>query len=223
VSECLGWASYAYLAGAHTEQGPTLAKLTEFILSEYTLNVTALSDVQAPATAVTLAAMMRLDRLDLGEQIASLLFNSISSHGGNLARTDIDDDRIIDYLLARSRGDYSQCNGLLEQPIELLTILIICAESLGLEDVFNDDLWTLDHVVLAAYITSDFTEYGDGRMEKGDYRTWQIGADVFRCSDLKRNWGAQAATSDLLARNGAIIGSLLHGDRTPWFLIMGAG
>ncbi|MDF4003295.1 caspase family protein [Luteibacter sp. PPL552] len=219
VSQCLGWASYAYLATPSTERAKTLSELASFILAEYALNVVAMSDTQAPATAVTLRALHQLKRLDLGEQLASLLFNSLSSHGGSLARTDIDEEKVVDYLLARSHRDFSRCIGLLEQPTELLTVLITCAGRFGLEDTFDDDLWTLDHVFLAAYVTSDFKEYGDSRMENGDYRTWQIGADIFCCADLTRHWGDHSVPEDAIDSSGAIVGSLLHRDRSPWFLI----
>ena len=229
IAKVLGWMGAAVLlhhadATQRENCAHLFAALLRFLLDKYTGSVVTISDLQAPYWTVALAVAVRL-RLDAeAEELAGLLFNSMISCQARLARWDIPADSTLDYLLARSDGDYSKVPDLIARPNETLTVLLRTAPLLDLSDTFDRDLWRLDGVAFSAYLNPDFSVYGDDMMENGQNLAWAIGHDIFRVADLNRSWPSISLTpsSDALGAV-AVLASLLYPDRVPWFCLDNAG
>lgn len=222
ISRILGWTAAAFRLFdpgdmRRDEANCVFTALLRLLLERYTLSIVTMSDAQAPFWAVALTRASALGLTAEAEQLAGLLFNSLLSCHGNLARCDIPADETLRYLEARNVEDFEQAGDLIDRPIETLTVLLRAAAKLKLTDVFDEDLWEIDGVALSAYLTGDLNQYGAEMMVEGQNLVWEVGRSVFRVSDLERTWPESPLPHDELQAAAAILGSLLYPDRVPWF------
>jgi hypothetical protein len=127
---------------------------------------------------------------------------------------------VLDYLVARQRGDFTSVLDLVERPDETTSVLLKAAASLDLAEVFDQALWELDGHVFLAYLNDDFAQFGAERMSGGENLVWTVGQNIFRVSDLVASWPTAAPKpGDRIAAAGVVLASLLYPDRTPWFVL----
>jgi hypothetical protein len=204
----------------HAEAETIFARLLFQILQLYAGSVIAMSDAQASCWAVALSRAALLGLTEEAEQLAGLLYNSLIACKGEVARADIPADKVLDYLIARQRGDFASVFELVERPDETTAVLLKAAALFGLDEVFDLALWELDGHVFLAYLNGDFAQFGAETMSGGENLVWTIGHNIFRVSDLVANWPSAAPRpSDNVTAAGAVLASLLYPDRTPWFLL----
>lgn len=223
ISKVLGWtAASCEIFRSDAEKGSKaqalFLRLLRALLDKYGESIVALSDSQAPSWNVALACGAKMGLQEECEELAGRVFHSLVQCEGQLARWDIAPNRVLDYLRARNARDFSTCPDLVERPIETLTVLLRIAGILDLEEVFDDSLWRLDGVSFAAYVPSDYHQYGLPMMEGGENLLWTVGQDVFRCGDLAATWEPVPQPADHLVLGLSVISSLLQEDRVPWFL-----
>lgn len=224
ISNVLGWAAAAPLLAqtqADREQADDQFKtLLNQILDHYSGSVVALTDAQAPAWCVALTQAAARGLLDEGEQLAGLVFHSLAMCAGRLARWDLPSEDALDYLLARSSGDYSNCAASIERPIETLAVLLRAAHLYGLQEVFDEDLWRLDGTSFSAYIPSTLLQFNAVTMQGGRNLVWSVGHDVCRVSEFTATWPADIPMpANPVVRALSVISALIQPDRQPWFLL----
>ncbi|MGA7436758.1 MAG: hypothetical protein WBW32_01375 [Luteibacter sp.] len=219
ISKCLGWAAGSFLVGPSEHRTNVFLDLLRVVIEHYPLSAAIMSDSQAPYLAVAFAGIQDAGALDLGEQLASLAFHSLLGCRGQVTKWDVAPSKVFAYLEARRTGEFKDVTDVIERPVEVLTVLMLVAESLQLAEAFDETMRDLDHTSLAAFVTPNFLDYGSERMEIGDYRTWYVGQDIFTCSDIRANWGVRETPATELEARGAILCSLLFADRSPWFLL----
>jgi len=223
IAKVLGWAAgSAYLCDASeidsSGADQVFVELLRSILVLYQGSVQTISDAQAPYWAVALSRAIALGLRDEAEQLTGLLFNSLVTCGGRLARADIPGHETLPYLIARRTGNYDSVRDYLGRPIETLTVLLKSGIALDLVDVLDPSLWKLDGTSFVAYLPADFSDFGAPTMDRGQNLVWTVGQDVYRIGDLIRTWppemhrpgsGVEAAA--------ATLASLLFPDRVAWF------
>ncbi len=224
VSNVLGWVGAAPLMfdtgdPCRTEAEAIFTRLLRHILQHYTGSIITMSDAQAPCWAIALWSATLLGLIVEAEQIVGLLYNSLIACKGEIARGDIPADRVLDYLIARQRKDFTPVVDLVERPDETTAVLLKAAALLDLDEVFDRDLWALDGHVFLAYLNGDFAQFGAETMSGGDNLVWTVGHDIFHVSDFVANWRAAPRPGDHVTAAGAVLASLLYPDRTPWFLL----
>jgi Caspase domain len=224
VAKVLGWAAVAPIL-CHGQPDRERAELKfktllKLILEHYAGSVVALSDSQAPAWCLALAQAVAMGLNEEGEQLAGLVFHSLVSCSGRLARWDLAPENAFEYLLARSKNDYSECHRLVERPIETLTVLFRAARLFQLEPVFNEALWRLDGTSFSAYIPSGLLQFSSDTMQGGQNLVWSIGQDVFRVEEFTATWPSNIPGPPTpLVKALAAISALLLPDRQPWFML----
>lgn len=223
IGKVLGWAATAMLLAPTVEQYTQakdhFSKLLILILDHYRGSIVAISDAQAPSWALALSSAATIGLQEEAEQLAGHIFYSLLECRGKLARWNISSEQVLSYLIARASNDVSQSAELVECPIETLAVLLRTANVLGLEEVFDQDLWKLDGLSFTAYLPSSYLNFGDSIMKGGQNLFWSIGHDVFRTSDFIASWPFLTnAPKDRLVAAVAIGASLLLQDRVPWFL-----
>lgn len=228
VAKVLGWAAASIIicqdSGQRIAAKEQFSVLLKQMLEHYSGSVVALSDAQAPHWSIALSIATKLGLREEAEQLAGLVFCSLIACGGKLARWDMPPDRALDYLIARQSGDFSEYLELVEQPIETLTVMLKAATMLGLGDIFDESLWMLDGLPFAAYLPSDYLQFGSPMMQDGQSLFWSIGHDVFRTEDLKTSWPlSNPPPKNALAAEIATVASLLIPDRVAWFYFDGTG
>lgn len=224
VSQVLGWAAAGPYV-AQTEEQRTQAVnqmkvLLPLILEHYEGSLVALNDSQASAWCILLAQASKIGLMDEGERIAGLLFYSLTTSGGRVARGDLLPEDALAYLLTKMAGDYTGAAELIERPMETITVLLKAARLFNLEEVFDDALWRLDGVGFSAYIPADFAHFNDEIMRGGENFVWTIGRDVFRTTDFLATWPTIAsAPAKTISRALSVLAALTLPDRQPWFLM----
>jgi hypothetical protein len=158
--------------------------------------------------------------MDEGEQLAGLVFHSLTQCEGRLARWDLAPESAFEYMLARAHNDFSEVQDFIERPIETLTVLLRASRLYGLGHVFDDALWRLDGVSFSAFIPPDFSQYNSPMMSSGENAVWSVGHEVCRVEEFAATWPSSVPLphSPVIAAL-AVISSLLLLDRQPWFLL----
>ena len=226
VAKVLGWAAAGLSLcqnDAHREEAEhQFRSLLKFILENYPGSVVALSDAQAPAWCIALAKAANLGMKEEGEQLLGLIFHSLVNCSGHLARWDLSSSKALEYLIARSKNDFSGCAGSIERPIETLTVLLKAAGLFDLEQTLDEALWRIDGTSFSAYVPSDLCQFNAETMSGGHNFVWSIGHDVCRISEFIATWPSSIASpaSDA-AQALVLISALTLPDRQPWFLLEG--
>jgi hypothetical protein len=224
VSQVLGWlATGPYVAQTEEQRKQAVNQikvLLPLVLEHYEGSLVALNDSQASAWCICLAQASEVGLTDEGERLAGLLFYSLTTSGGRVARGDLSAENALAYLLAKIDDDYSGAVELIERPMETLTVLLKAAKLFDLQEVFDEGLWKLDGVSFAAYMPSTLADFNKEIMSGGKNFLWTIGQDVFRTEDLLTTWPPIMPTpSTDIAKALSVLTTLALPDRQPWFLL----
>lgn len=224
LTRVLGWAAAATSMSRDDELRANaeaqFSRLMGLVLGYYAGSLTSLSDAQAAGLCIVLSTCARLGLQNEGEQLAGLMFYSLTQCEGRVARSKLPRDRALDYLLARHQNEFSVAMDLVARPTELLTVLLKAAGRFGLEAIFDESLWKLDGVALSAYRPTSYMNYGAPLMEGGENLVWTIGFDVFRVAEFSASWPAATnIPQSPLVASLALAASLLYPDRQAWFLL----
>jgi hypothetical protein len=223
VSNILGWAGVAstLFDDNHVSQAEAdrlFAKLVACLLDKYTGSITVMSDAQAPCWAIAFYRAIKLGLTDLAERLAGLIFSSLLSCKGNLARSDIPEDEVFNYVIARQQNKFDSVLDITERPDETTTVVLRVASILKLEEEFDTALWELDGHSFLAYLNDDFAQFGTEMMKGGRNVLWTIGHGIFRVSDLAANWPTIPRPGAQTVAASAMLSALLYPDRIPWFV-----
>lgn len=223
VARVLAWAAGAWLisspSGDCARAKSAIAQTSEVLEEQYGDCIVALSDVQAPLYFVVLCALKDLGLTEQAERTCGRLFHSLVRAGGKIAREDLAPERALNYLLARWSNSLGEVPELLEQPMEMLTVLLLFAEQLGLSRDWDPSLWRLDGVPFGAFLPESYEGFSAAVIEAGRNDMWTVGFDVFKVEDFISTWRTPQAPSNRLEANLSILSALLFPDRVPWFLL----
>lgn len=224
VSQVLGWAAACpYVAQTEEQRAHAVAQmkvLLPLILEHYEGSLVALNDSQASAWCICLAQASEVGLLDEGERLAGLLFYSLTTSGGRVARGDLPAEDALTYLLAKMVGDYSGAAELIERPMETITVLLKAARLFDLDEIFDEALWRIDGVSFSAYMPADLAHFSDEIMRGGENFVWAIGHDVFRTTDFLATWPSlMPEPTTAVSKALSVLAALTLPDRQPWFLL----
>jgi hypothetical protein len=194
--------------------------LLPLILEHYEGSLVALNDSQASAWCICLAQASEVGLMDEGERLAGLLFYSLTTSGGRIARGDLPAEDALAYLLCKVADDYSGAAELIARPMATITVLLKAARLFELEEVFDEALWRLDGVSFTAYTPAELSHFNQEVMHGGKNFIWTIGHDVFRTKDFMATWPAMMpAPSTMVEKALSVLAALTLPDRQPWFLL----
>jgi hypothetical protein len=223
VAKVLAWgglpAQFVHSQTDREESAAIYARLVGRVLSDYEGAIVALSDSQAPSWYISLALMCELGMIEQAEHVAGLIFHSLVKCRCNLVRGDATSEQILDYLVALRSLDFSQVTQAIERPNETLTVLLRVAEKLGLGEVFDADLWSIDGSSFMAYFCENYDGFGARFIEGGTTLTWQVGYDFFRTDELAATWPDVPQPASELQSLLVVFSSLLFPDRIPWHIL----
>lgn len=227
LSNVLGWIAAAPLMFSSSSPRIAVAKdqfadLLTRLIEHYSTSLVTLSDGQAAPLALALGQAIAHGLTDQAETLCSLLFSDLVGRKARLARDDIPDDAIFDFLRARGKGDYPASQEWVARPDALTAVVLLAGARLGLNDVFDDVLWELDGHIFFTYVPDGYASFGDLQILSGDNLVWTIGQTVFRITDLDlASAGDVAPPSDPATLAVAVLASLTYPDRVAWFALAG--
>jgi hypothetical protein len=220
LTRLAGWAAAAYHIRASYDPATDAGVLRQYlttILQQLTPSVVAISDVQAAPLACAFTAAYSGGSRAQGETLLGALFTSAVQFLGGFASAHIENEDILQFLIARQTGEFDRVRSSLARPTELLTVLLKAAALFGLEDEFDPWLSQFDGFDLNAFLPNGYSDFGDEMIPDGVNAGYRIGHDVFTVAELEAAWHS---APDPLGeeRVASMLAALLLPDRTPWFL-----
>lgn len=231
ILRILGWggaiqkiaSSSQHLAG---KCYPRLEEILKKLIELFSSSLVAMSDEQTPYFVMFIAAFSDSAISSDAEVLTSALFNNFLQADGNVASPYLDEDRVLEFLELREKGDFGARYDMLGRPTEMLSALLLAAGKLGLSEVFDIELRHLDHVSLNIFIPDSLNTFCKERINEGRNHTFQIGLGVWCVQDLISQWNQSCLPqieADPLAKSPQVLlagvcASLVFPDRTPWFL-----
>lgn len=236
IARILGWSSAAiYICG---QCGFTMDQLENnhdriatIVLDKYAAALAGMSEAEAPFWMIFLYMSSQRGQFENCEQVLGTIFNALIENGGALARSDLEGEEVLNYLLARAEKNLPAMLKISGASSELLSISILFSEQLYLQEIFDKEMYLLDHAHLNIFIPDDHSEFALPIINNGRNHVFQIGHGVWRGADLVSRWQA-ACIPQLLGDNavqtveiriGALCSSLVFPDRVPWFLLLDLG
>jgi hypothetical protein len=232
ISKILGWSSAALFILDHL--GMDFSRLKEAnesimrkILDSYEACILLISDLQSPYVFTLLLATLKYDLHEMGEHYFGLYMAHLFQSKANLARPGLEPESAYDFVKARVNGDLNYESGMVSNPSESLSVMLVMAKLYGLEDAVDPYLLSLDHVSTCVFIPDLHTNYNQEIIHEGQNHNFQIGHGVWTVDDFINRW--ETACLPQIFRDstlditevvvGALCASLIFPDRTPWFLL----
>jgi Caspase domain len=222
VLETLGWLSLS-LYGNTSQEPVNSASINYSLLCRRFLDVypggfTAMSEAQAASATATILATEIIGERDISEEILGYLISSSIDCGAMFAHSDISGKDAFAYTYARASEKLAQNSDLSSNPSELLTVILRLGQILGLDDIFDKELWHFDDRSCLAFLSDSLVEFGDQRITTGSNRIWTIGRNVFRLSDFGDIWTHESEPQSRIERICMLCACFIYQDRVPWQL-----
>jgi hypothetical protein len=231
LSRLLGWIGAQHfvckwMGRVDALDGKMTESLVSRLLDTYTGSFVAVSDSQAPFLLTFLRCCHERGWDEAAELVIGSMFNNFIGSGGHVASPGIDADRVCEFLIRRSDGNFGDAFDLLARPCESLSVLLLGSHWFSLSDVLNSDLHLLDHVSFNLFIPSDHRELGKAIIRNGINNTYEIGRGIWRAEEFASAWnkdcvpqiGADPQGKAPSVKVGALYAALLFPDRCPWFI-----
>ncbi len=224
LTNILGWAALQILsleAGtpAYTQASSLLERVADALLAGYSYSITPVSERQAPAWCLLLAALHRAGLVEQAETVIGHLFNRLVRTTGRILRVDASGEDVVSYLLAVDCCDYSAVEYATERPTETLTVALRAAFLAGMGELIDDDLWLLDGCSFMAFVPQSYEKFDDSYISGGENLEWHVGNQVFRVEEFAKTWPSIPGPSGAAERTLCMMASLLFPDRVAWFCL----
>ncbi|WP_284387710.1 caspase family protein [Devosia yakushimensis] len=225
ISIILGWIGILLLHDdkISAEDIGDVISLIEIITEKYGNNLVCMEDRQAPGILMfCLAARMRGWK-EQADAVISLYFNDLWSSGGRVARDELEADERLKFVLNKP-NPLANLDGILQNPSELLGIILFAGAISGLDDEWDGLLIQIDHANLNFFICDGFTNFSANRIETGKNITLRVGGEFWSLFDLRQFIHEQidkwTGTNDTLSLSMNAL-SVYFGDRTNWSYVFG--
>jgi len=231
LARILGWAAAAeYISrelGLELDgHGNNVAKISRVLVDKYASVVSGMSESEAPFWSIYLSVWGADKESELPEIVVGMLYSSLVMCHGALASSDLESSRVLEYLNLRALGEEGiyKFSG---HPSETLALVMLVSKFMGLDDVVDEDLVSLDHASLHVFIPTSYSDFAEGYVRHGRNHVFQIGHGIWCVNDFVNRWAdvcsRQLACDEALGiksvRIGALCSALTHADRVPWFVV----
>lgn len=237
ISMLLGWIGYLLLVASRksvvAKGVETLRRVSNAILAAYGNSIVCVSDEQAPPILLFLSQCKVHGWVSEAEEIIGRLYLDFNTHYGRIIIDNPSPSEIVDFLLLRQNNPPESEAEFLQNPTELLSVILVGAAMFDLDDAIDASLVQIDHSNFCFYIPSIYEEFCHSTMEDGQSIIFQLGHaltagyGVWNIGDMHRVWrhhiepvvrsaSSVCSTDSLLA---AAISSLIVPDRIAWFSV----
>lgn len=197
ISKVLGW--LALIEKAQVVVGKDklvdqskIKELIKNISAHYPLSFTCVSDEQAPYLLLYTQMQGFKDKDETFLFPIRCYINNYINQKGKLARSDASGEDVLNYLISRWNGDYTDITEVLSYPSELLSVLLDAAANTGMDDEINPHLRHIDHLSFNIFIPDKISTFADHYIENGINITMEIGSEsgkgVFTLDDFRNNF-----------------------------------
>lgn len=231
ISKTLGWLGSDIIID-NIFEGPDKTKLqsiralSERIIDTYAKSLTAMSDQQAPYLYMFVKACIASGWHDLASSVVTSVYESFVSVEGNITKVDLEPSKVFDYTIARAFGETIADLRSIAKPSQLLAVLMLCADSLGLADSLDKRLISLDHKSTNIFLPDRYLDFAAEIIHEGVNYTFTIGHDVWTLKDLREMFEKRCRVS--IQDNESlripevkalgVLSSSLFPNRIPFFL-----
>jgi hypothetical protein len=223
ISKLLGWLGWAQLVRRHFHDGSDsdlLRRLLDHVNLKYSGSLRSMSDVQAPYLIACCGAALGTSAHEQAEELVGYLLADAFETRGSIAAHDLDEEKLIEFLISRSEGD-SLKQRYFANPSSLAFALIYVAALFNLDEAADSGFVELDHLNTNAFIPATYSAYFKDRIQDGCNVTIRIGHDAwstedFRSISAKIEWPVPESPAVSML-SGAC--SLVFPDRVAWHIL----
>ena len=226
VSDLLGRIGWLLLSDKLVAED--LAFLDTFLrrlLGTYGNSVLAVSDEQGGPTLVFLAGCVHRGWTDVAEEVIGRLIYDLIANSARVARHFVNGTEALRVLDQRYSVPAEFDGDLYQQPSDLVSVVIICAALLRLDEAIDHSLILIDHTPINVLAPNKVAEIGSVGPISGKNIGLNIGHGVWRCIDIRREWQASVVpyltgvgARELDQESAALLSTLTLRDRVPWFV-----
>ena len=231
ISRLLGWIGAQHFIGAWIGKPGVfdedlIGSLLERTFETYSSSLVTVSEAQAGYLLTFLLCCHERGWDRHAELVVGHMFNDFVTRRGKVARSDVDQKRVFEFLVRRRDGEFSDAFELLSNPSEILPVLLMAGHLSDLEGVIDPYLNMLDHHSFNIFIPRDHKECGAPIIYDGINNTYEIGNGIWKTEEFYSTWTEHClpqidrdSSLDLpCVRIGALLMALLLSDRSPWFV-----
>jgi len=200
-------------------------KLVRAILDNYQCSLVAVSEEQTCNFAVFTSMAGSMELSDEAEIIFGSFFNTFHHFNGKISSANISGSDAYKFIKARAGGGEEIPEGLISNPTEFLSALLLASEKLGITDVVDNFIERFDHASANLFVPDTYTDFADDKIENGLNFTYRIGDGVWCVNDFLDTWRASRSKIEgdpsievSAIQIAAICAAFIKPDRTPWFV-----
>ncbi|MFC3816398.1 caspase domain-containing protein [Lysobacter sp. GCM10012299] len=225
VSQIVGWLALSIFdkSSFDPKESPDSSRylmLCRQVLDLYPGAFTAMSESQAPFLVVAVRATEEAGSRETSEEMLGYFVKSAIECNALFGDAELSGGDAFTYLYARASDELATVRDLVSNPSELLTVILRLGQVLGLDDVLDQELWSLDGRSCVAFVSDALSEYGDEKIESGQNQVWQVGRNIFRVADFGGAWlPPKSVDPDALVSLSMACACLVLKDRVPWQLV----
>lgn len=218
IARTLGWIGLAALHCTALEKRDALRQLSEIILRVYGNSVVSIDERQSAGLLLFLLAARTYHWEDIFDEVAGRAFFDLWSTGGRILRTDCEAKEQVAYLLARY-DKFSGLQSIIQQPSELVAVLLTMGAIAGFGEIWDADLREFDGQHINMFVATEPTEFGDDRISHGSNLSMRVGHEFYKLADLRRFTQDFPLSQEMIDFSCTVVAdaiSLIMTDRVNW-------
>ncbi len=117
-------------------------------LNEYGNSIITISEKQACPALIFILGCVRRGWFDLAEEFVGRMFSDLIDNSARVARHFINGDEVLEVIDDRHKPVFESNNKLYHRPSDLVSVIIVCAALLCLDEAVDKSLILIDHAPL---------------------------------------------------------------------------
>ena len=189
ISKIAAWALLSckltnQVYGNYDEQVEITSKILTNFDNNYYPSYSLMSELQAPAIAIISNLSKVYGFHDWGQNYLSCLYGSYFSCGGKVAQSELENEKVYDFLLHRSLPEIADYENFCAQPTEVMFVLLSHYLASEESEVVRYDFKDLDGVIFNAFIPKDYSDFYSVNIESGLNVGFKIGFEIFTIQEF---------------------------------------
>lgn len=230
ISKLLGWAGLLLLElkylGVESDIKHSVSSLIAEVVDDYPRAFCAVTERQAAQIFVGIKGLLVADCGQLALQLLLEYLESIGNNRGEVCKLDSTGEDILTFLSLFGTSGLKSIPKIVSSPTHFLFALLLLARDFGMNEEVDQLMHIFDRKTVYAYVSNNYSEFGDIRMEDGLNLSLQIGFSFWSLDEfndiIEKAVEPKLAENSSLSSHGiqyaAVVSSLVYEDRLPLFL-----
>ena len=230
VSKFLGWAGLLLLEsrylGIESSIKRSVSSLIAEIVDDYPRGFCAVTERQACHVFVGIKGLLAANCGHLALHLLLEYMESVGNNWGEVCKINATGEEILTFLSLFGTRGLKSIPKIVSSPTHFLCVLLLLAKDFGLNAEVDHLMHLFDRKTVYAYVSNDYGEFSDVKMEDGINLSLQVGFSFWTLDEFielfEKSVKPKLAEDSSLNSHGvqyaAIVSSLVYEDRLPLFL-----